>query len=124
MAEHRTDPRPPIPKSDIELLAQCRVQVFRAGGKGGQHQNVTESGVRLIHLPTGTVVSSRRRRSQHANKREALTVLRRKLIAIHHRRKPRIPTGVPKRVLARRRRVKRRRSLRKALRQTPKLEDN
>ncbi|MEE2668779.1 MAG: peptide chain release factor-like protein [Gemmatimonadota bacterium] len=124
MAEHRTDPRPPIPKSDIELLAQCRVQVFRAGGKGGQHQNVTESGVRLIHLPTGTVVSSRRRRSQHANKREALAVLRRKLITIHHRRKPRIPTGVPKRVLARRRRVKRRRSLRKALRQTPKLEDN
>lgn len=123
MPERRTDPEVSIPKSDTELLVQCRVQVFRAGGKGGQHQNVTESGVRLIHLPTGTVVSSRRRRSQHANKREALLVLRRKLIALQQRRKPRIPTGVPKQALARRQRAKQRRSLRKTLRQTPKLED-
>ena len=62
MAEHRTDPGVPVRTSDRELLSQCRVDVFRAGGKGGQHQNVTESGVRLTHLPTGVVASSRRRR--------------------------------------------------------------
>ena len=124
MAEHRTEPGFAIPESDTELLAQCRVDVFRAGGKGGQHQNVTESGVRLTHLPTGTVASSRRRRSQHANKRAALVTLRTKLMTLQHRKKPRIPTGVPRRSLERRRRAKRRRSLRKALRQTPKLDDS
>ena len=124
MAEHRTEPGFPIPESDTELLAQCRVDVFRAGGKGGQHQNVTESGVRLTHLPTGTVASSRRRRSQHANKRAALVTLRTKLMTLHRRKKPRIPTGVPRRSLERRRRAKRRRSLRKALRRTPKLDDS
>ncbi len=124
MVEQRTDPGISIPESDTELLAHCRVDVFRAGGKGGQHQNVTESGVRLTHLPTGTVASSRRRRSQHANKRAALVTLRTKLMALRRRKKPRIPTSVPRRSLERRRRAKRRRSLRKALRRTPKLDDS
>ncbi len=124
MAEHRTDPGVPVPASDRELLAQCRIDVFRAGGKGGQHQNVTESGVRLTHIGTGVVASSRRRRSQLANKRAALLALRTKLIALQRRQKTRIPTGVPKRALERRRRAKRRRSVRKARRKTPKLDDD
>ena len=78
----------------------------------------------MTHLPTGTVASSRRRRSQHANKRAALVTLRTKLMTLHRRKKPRIPTGVPRRSLERRRRAKRRRSLRKALRRTPKLDDS
>ena len=48
----------PIPETDEELLSQCRVETFMSGGKGGQHQNRTESGVRLVHLPTGLVTSS------------------------------------------------------------------
>ncbi len=124
MAEHRTDPGVPVPTSDRELLSQCRVDVFRAGGKGGQHQNVTESGVRLTHLPTGVVASSRRRRSQPANKRAALLSLRTKLRARQRRQKRRIPTSVPRRTLERRRRTKQQRSLRKDRRKTPNLDDD
>ena len=65
----------PIPDSDEVLLAQCRVETFRSGGKGGQHQNTTDSGVRLIHEPTGLRAGSRNDRSQHRNKARALQVL-------------------------------------------------
>ena len=95
MAEHLEHSGVPIPESDSELLGQCRVDVFRSGGKGGQHQNVTESGVRLTHLPTGTVVTRRRFRSQHANKRQALSTLRKRLAALNRSEKRRIPTHPP-----------------------------
>ena len=39
-----------VPKSDEELLAQCKVETFRSSGKGGQHANKTESAVRLNHV--------------------------------------------------------------------------
>jgi peptide chain release factor 1 len=45
-----------------------RIDTFCSGGPGGQHQNKTQSGVRLTHLPTGTVAESRSERSQHKNK--------------------------------------------------------
>jgi len=48
------------------------VQTFKSGGKGGQHQNKTDSGVRLIHNESGISAESRSFRSQHRNKREAL----------------------------------------------------
>jgi protein subunit release factor B len=68
-----------IPESDEALLAECDVQTFRAGGPGGQHQNVTDSAVRLKHLPTGLTVTCRAQRSQHLNKVDALRRLRLKL---------------------------------------------
>jgi hypothetical protein len=49
-----------------------KIQTFRSGGKGGQHQNKTNSGVRIIHLASGAVGESRSDRSQHRNKRLAL----------------------------------------------------
>src|SRR5690606_37647101 len=52
-------------------LADCRVDTFRSGGKGGQHQNKTETGVRITHAASGAVGESRDHRSQHMNKREA-----------------------------------------------------
>ena len=119
MAEHRSDPPVPIPDSDDDLLDQCRVDTFRAGGKGGQHQNVTESGVRLTHLPSGIVATSRSLRSQHANKRAALRTLRRKLTASLRRPKRRVPTRVPRRAVERRLWTKRERSARKTLRRKP-----
>lgn len=52
-------------------LADCKVETFRSGGRGGQHQNKTESGVRITHLASGAIGESREERSQHQNKRIA-----------------------------------------------------
>jgi ribosome-associated protein len=77
---------------DAELLAQCDVDTFRSGGPGGQHQNVTDSGVRLRHRPSGIVVTCRRTRSQHLNKQECLDRLRRRLEERERPVTPRLPT--------------------------------
>ncbi|TET67564.1 MAG: peptide chain release factor-like protein [Candidatus Aminicenantes bacterium] len=55
-----------ITKKDFDI------QTFRSGGKGGQHQNKVESGVRIIHRASGAVGESRTDRSQHRNRRFAL----------------------------------------------------
>ncbi len=81
-----------IPDSDEELLAQCDVDTFRSGGPGGQHQNVTDSGVRLRHLPTGLVVTCRARRSQLQNKTTCLRRLRERLERRDREAPPRRPT--------------------------------
>lgn len=81
-----------LPESDAELLAQCDVETFRAGGKGGQHVNTTESAVRLRHRATGVTATSQAERSQHRNKTTALRSLRRKLERLNYRAAPRIAT--------------------------------
>jgi protein subunit release factor B len=124
MAEHRSHSGVPLPESDSELLRQCRVDVFRSGGKGGQHQNVTESGVRLTHLSTGIVVVSRRFRSQLANKRNALVTLRKTLTALRKPKKRRIPTRPPHRARERRLSLKQRHSSKKTLRRKPRVDDD
>lgn len=57
----------------------CEYQTFRSGGPGGQYQNTTESGIRIIHKPTGLVAESRQERSQIQNRETCLKVLRGKL---------------------------------------------
>ena len=52
-------------------LADCEVQTFRSGGKGGQNQNKRDTGVRIIHHPSGARGESREERSQLQNKRAA-----------------------------------------------------
>jgi protein subunit release factor A len=52
-------------------IKDCEVQTFSAGGKGGQHQNKTQSGVRVIHGPSGAVGEARDSRDQYRNKRSA-----------------------------------------------------
>jgi peptide chain release factor 2 len=122
-----TDHTPPdpieIPDDDDALLAECRVETFRSGGPGGQHQNTTESGVRLVHLPTGVRASARDERSQHRNKALALERLRERLEERNRTEKPRVPTKVPRAQKRKRLEAKKRRGRKKQLRKPPEIDE-
>jgi len=81
-----------MPELDEDISIEIReedlhVDVMRASGAGGQHVNKTSSAVRMTHLPTGLVVKCQNERSQHKNRKMALSMLKAKIVMLEEQKR-------------------------------------
>lgn len=75
--------------AQVTTDGEYRIEKFHCGGKGGQNVNKVETGVRVIHIPTGTVTRSTEERSQFRNKRRAMERMRKKLAGLQQEQRER-----------------------------------
>lgn len=107
------------PTDRESLERDCDMEFFIATGPGGQNRNKVETGVRLTHRPTGTVVTATERRSQHANREAAFARMAERLEEMQREVKPRAPSRLNRTDRERRLAEKRRASAIKRLRGAP-----
>ncbi len=107
-----------------DLKNEVKIHTFRASGPGGQHRNVTDSGVRLVHLPSGVVVTATESRSQLRNKEKAFDRLVERLKALNRIQKRRIPTKKRRAIREGEREEKHRQREKKRMREKPGVEDS
>ena len=104
------------------LERDCDMDFFIASGPGGQHRNKVETGVRLTHRPTGTIVTATERRSQNANREMAFERMAARLEAMQEVPTPRLPTHSSPASRRRRLKTKQNTAQVKRLRSTPRPE--
>ena len=114
------DERYPTDRASLER--DCDMDFFIATGPGGQNRNKVETGVRLVHRPTGVMVTATERRSQHANREAAFVRMAARLEEMQRVQTPRVATKPTAGSRERRLETKRRASAVKRLRTAPALE--
>src|SRR5690349_12245149 len=114
------DQRYPTDRESLER--DCDMEFFIATGPGGQNRNKVETGVRLVHRPTGVMVTATERRSQHANREAAFERMAERLEEMQRVQAPRVATRPSKASKERRLDAKRRAGAVKRLRSAPALE--
>ncbi len=92
------------PAFNIEKLEKdTRIHYYKSSGPGGQHKNKRETAVRLVHLPTGLKAVATEFRSQFQNRELAFRRLKKRILELTKRRKPRkitaVPVGLKERIL-------------------------
>lgn len=75
--------------AEIRSVKEYRIEKFHSGGKGGQHVNKVETGVRIIHIPTGLMTQSSEERSQFQNRQKAMERMKEKLDRLEKAQKER-----------------------------------
>jgi len=120
-----TAPSKPEPFSTDRdrLEKEVVIHTFRGSGPGGQHRNVTDSGVRIVHEASGLVVTATESRSQGKNKEKAFARLVKRLEELNHVAKPRVPTKKRRGAREKELKIKRQVQGKKHLRKKPTLDE-